>query len=76
MFLVLSILLTGAGYYWYLMTTLTIQDNTMKLSRQIINQMNSRLDAYFMEIVNLTLPMTARNVFSNACRFSCVSFVD
>lgn len=62
MFLVLCILLTGAGYYWYLMTTLTIQDNTMKLSRQIINQMNSRLDAYFMEIVNLTLPMAARNV--------------
>lgn len=62
MFLVLCILLTGVGYYWYLMTTLTIQDNTMKLSRQIINQMNSRLDAYFMEIVNLTLPMTARNV--------------
>ncbi|MBB3128626.1 two-component system sensor histidine kinase YesM [Paenibacillus rhizosphaerae] len=62
MFLVLCIFLIGAGIYWYRMTTLTIQDNTMKLSRQIINQMNSRVDAYFMEIVNLTLPMTARNV--------------
>ncbi|MEC0206937.1 hypothetical protein P4H39_30445 [Paenibacillus lautus] len=47
MFVILCILLTGVGFYWYRMTTLTIQDNTMKLSRQITNQMSSRVDYIF-----------------------------
>ncbi|EGG35851.1 ATPase/histidine kinase/DNA gyrase B/HSP90 domain protein [Paenibacillus sp. HGF5] len=61
MFVILCILLTGVGFYWYRMTTLTIQDNTIKLSRQITNQMSSRVDTYFMEMVKLTLPMTAQS---------------
>ncbi|UVI29728.1 cache domain-containing sensor histidine kinase [Paenibacillus spongiae] len=53
-------LVSALGIYWYQMSARIIQDNTLKLSGEIIKQMSSRLDSYFSEIVDLTLPMIAR----------------
>lgn len=62
MFFVLCTLLAGIGVYWYKMSSLTIRNNTLSLSRQLMNQMSSRMDVYIKEIENLTLPMTARSI--------------
>ncbi|MCQ6560972.1 sensor histidine kinase [Paenibacillus mendelii] len=53
-------LVSALGIYWYQMSTRTIQENTLKLGGEIIKQMSSRLDSYFLEIVDLTVPMIAR----------------
>ncbi|MFC7680654.1 sensor histidine kinase [Paenibacillus sp. GCM10028914] len=61
-FFILCVLLVGIGVYWYKMSSLAIRNNTLSLSRQLMNQMSSRMDVYIREIGNLTLPMTARSI--------------
>ncbi|WP_309122360.1 histidine kinase [Paenibacillus sp.] len=61
-FVLLYSLLAALGFFWYRMSTQTIQDNTISLSNQIIRQMSDRLDYYFTEIEDLMLPIVSRSV--------------
>lgn len=46
-----------AAVFWYNQSAITIQENSVRFSQQGMEQINDRLDSYFLELDSLTLPI-------------------
>lgn len=55
--LFLCIPFIALGILWYEKSTETIEVNAVNSSRQLIKQINNQLDAYFIDLERLTLPV-------------------